>query len=259
MKNYKIIFTALMLLVLSSCEKVINVDLKNAAPRIVIEGIVDNSGRPAKVIISKSVVFSAGNTYPGVSGAIVKITDNTGATFNLAETTTGVYTNATLIGAVGRTYNLSVTVEGKNYTASSTIPRQTPIDTLTQETKSLGGAPEKIVNLIFSDPLGFGDYNQVVISTNAKLDKRTIVFDDSFSDGSATPVQIDNPDKKFKTGDVVKIELRFIDKIVYRYLKGLADLKDGGTIPANPDTNISGNPLGYFSAHTSETKTIIIQ
>jgi hypothetical protein len=260
MKNYKIILAAFLLLAMASCEKVINVDLKNAAPRIVIEGTVDNSGKPAKVIISKSIVFSANNTYPAVSGAVVKITDNAGNTFTLNETSAGIYTNALLIGVVGKTYNLSVTVEGKNYTASSTIPRQAAIDTLTIETFATGtaGSSQKVVNVIYTDPVGFGDNIQIGQSVNGKPDDAIRVGDDSYSDGSSSPNPVFGGEAKLKSGDVVKIELRFIDKFVYRYMRGLADLQSGNTVPANPDTNISGNPLGYFSAHTTETKTITI-
>jgi hypothetical protein len=261
MKNYKIILAAVLIFALTSCEKVINVDLKNAVPRIVIEGIVDNSGNPAKVIISKSVVFSANNSFPKVSGASVKITDNTGNVFTLNETSTGIYTNALLIGAIGKTYNLSVTVEGKNYTASSTMQRKAPIDTLTQETFGSGtaGNPEKIVNLWYTDPTGFGDYILVGQSVNGKPDDAIRAADDSYSDGSSSPFPVFGGEAKLRTGDIVKIELRFIDKFVFRYMRGLADLQGGNTVPANPETNITGNPLGYFSAQTTETKSITIQ
>jgi Domain of unknown function (DUF4249) len=261
MKNYIIVLAALLAFTLTSCEKVINVDLKNAEPKIVIEGIVDNSGNPAKVIISKSVVFSANNSFPKVSGASVKITDNAGNVFTLNETTPGIYTNALLIGVIGKTYNLSVTVEGKIYTASSTMPRKAALDTLTQETIGSGtaGSAEKIVNLWYTDPIGFGDYILVGQSINGKPDDAIRVADDSYSDGSSSPFPVFGGEAELKTGDAVKIELRFIDKFVYRYMRGLADLQEGNTVPANPETNITGNPLGYFSAQTTETKTITIQ
>ncbi len=259
MKKNRIVLAAFTLLVFASCEKVIDVDLKNAIPKIVIEGIIDNSGKPAKVVISKSVAFSIGNVYPAVTGATVKITDNTNNVFVLNETAPGIYTNVALVGVIGKTYLLSVLAEGKNYTASSTIQRTAPLDTLTQETISFGTETQKIVNAFFSDPVGFGDNYQIVQTINGKGDKYVHIADDSFSDGSSAPFQIFGSTTKLKTGDVVNVELRFIDKNVYRYLKGIADLADGDTVPADPVSNISGGVLGYFSAHTTETKTIVIQ
>jgi hypothetical protein len=258
MKKYKIVIAAVMVIAFASCEKVINVDLKNAEPKIVIEGIVDNSGNPAAVKISKSVSFSAGNTYPAVSGATVKITDGAGNSFTLTEGAAGTYSNALLKGVPGKTYNLSVTAEGKNYTATSIMPQQVPLDTLIQDTVRISGTV-KVVNAIFSDPPGFGNNYHLVQIINGKRNASIFASDDLYTDGSATPFQLDDGDKKLKTGDVVLVEMQCIDYKVYRYIKGLSDLRDANTVPANPDTNISGNPLGYFSAHTSEKKTIVIR
>jgi Domain of unknown function (DUF4249) len=251
----------------SSCEKVINVDLKNAEPKIVIEGIVDNSGSGAKVKITKSVSFSSTTAAPTVSGATVKISDDAGNNFVLAETTPGVYTNATLLGQIGKTYTLLVVNAGVTYTGKSTIPRQAPIDTIYQESVTIpGNAPGsaasigKIVTLVYTDIVGFGDNVQVVQTINGKLDNTLIIADDQFTDGSDLPFQIfPNANTKLKTGDIVKQELRFIDRNIFRYLNGILEIQGGNTVPANPDSNLSGGCLGFFSAHTSQTKTIVIQ
>jgi Domain of unknown function (DUF4249) len=267
MKIRNIIIAIAIVAACSSCEKVVNVDLKNAEPKIVIEGVVDNSGKPASVKITKSVSFSNTSIAPTVSGALVKISDDAGNNFTLLETTPGVYTNSSLVGQIGKTYTLSVLNAGVNYTGKSKMPRQAPIDTVYQESVTIpGNAPGsaasigKIATLVYTDLVGFGDNVQVVQTINGKLDNTLNVGDDQFTDGSDLPYQIyPNPNTKIKTGDVVKLELRFIDKNVFRYLNGILEIQGGNTVPANPDSNISGGALGYFSAHTSETKTIIIQ
>ena len=266
-KNIKVIAVIFITIALNSCEKVINIDLKNAEPRIVIEGIVDNSGKPASVKITKSVSFSNTATAPAVSGATVKISDDAGNNFTLTETSPGLYTNATLLGQIGKTYTLTVINAGVTFTAKSTIPRQAAIDTIFQESVTIpGNAPGtaasvgKIATLVYTDIIGFGDNAHVIQTINGKIDNILNVADDQFSDGSDLPYQLyPNPNTKLKTGDVVKIELRFIDKNVFRYLNGILEIQGGNTVPANPDSNISGGCLGYFSAHTSETKTIVIQ
>jgi hypothetical protein len=266
-KNKNIIAVIVLAIGLSSCEKVVNIDLKNADPKIVIEGIVDNSGKPATVKITKSVSFSNTTLAPTVSGASVKITDDAGNNFVLTETAPGVYTNASLLGLIGKTYTLTVLNAGVTYSGKSSIPRQALIDTIYQETVSIpGNAPGsaasngKIVSLVYTDIPGFGDNVHVIQTINGKVDNVLYVADDQFTDGSDLPYQLyPNPNTKLKTGDVVKIELRFVDKTVFRYLNGIFEIQGGNTVPANPDSNLSGGCLGFFSAHTSETKTIVIQ
>lgn len=263
MKYSPIVVGILSLIAFSSCEKVINVNLKNAAPRLVIEGWVEDSGNPATVTICKSAVFSTNGNYPKVSGAVVKITDNLGTTFLLPETTTGIYTDTALKGVIGRTYNLSVQVEGKTYTASSTITRKAILDSLVVDNNPFGGSigggkAEKWIGVSYIDPVGYGDNFQVVQTINGKEDRITHVADDFYSDGGSSPFYISTGKIKLKAGDLVTLELRFIDKNVYRYLLGIQNLADGFTIPENPNSNISGNVLGFFSAHTSQTKSIVI-
>src|ERR1700710_444135 len=60
-----------------ACKKVINVDLNNAAPQLVIEGEITDGPGPAQVRLSRSVTFSSSNVYPTVTGATVSITDTT--------------------------------------------------------------------------------------------------------------------------------------------------------------------------------------
>jgi hypothetical protein len=262
MKNIKNILAIIIVLSFTACEKVVNVDLKTSAPRLVIEGTVSDDGTAATVVLSKSNVFSANNNFPKLSGATVKITDNAGNNFTLTETTSGTYTNTTLVGVVGRTYNLTVVAEGTTYTASSTIPRKMYIDTIIVDTNvptgTPSGAADKVPGVEFQDSTGFGDNVQIVVNINNSRDRSLYVADDLLTDGGSTPFYVYNPNKKIKTGDSFKAELRSIDKNVYRYMLGINDLQSGNTIPSNPVSNISNGALGYFSAHTSDTKTIIV-
>jgi hypothetical protein len=248
---------------LASCEKVINVDIKDAEPKLVIEGTVDDAGNPATVILSKSAVFSANGNYPKVSGAIVTIKDNAGNTYSLPETSAGKYTNAAVLGVIGRTYTLEVKLNGVTYVASSTMPRKMALDTIVVSngiaTGTSSSAADKVAGVVYEDLPGFGDNSQVIATINGVRDRNLYIADDIFTDGGSSPFYTYNPNLKIKTGDTYTAELRFVDKIVYRYLYGVGDLLSGNTVPANPNTNITGGDvLGYFSAHTSEKKTIVV-
>jgi Domain of unknown function (DUF4249) len=254
----KITYVAIAALSLASCEKVINVDLKNAEPKIVIEGVINNSGDPAKVTISKSVSFSIPNTFPPVTGAVVKVSDNAGNNYTLKENGAGNYTNASLIGVEGRTYNLSITAEGKNYTASCKMPPQVNLDSVFQE-KLTFTRPLIAVNALFDDPKGFGNNYQFIETINGKRNKTIFILDDLYQDGGTISNQLIDEDAKLKAGDVVQIEMQCVDKNIYRYLRGLEDLQFNNSVPANPESNITNNALGYFSAHTSQKQTITIR
>ena len=56
------------------------------------------------------------------------------------------------------------------------------------------------------------------------------------------------------------VEMQGISQAVYEYFNSFGNLGMGpsSSTPANPYTNIDGSQLGYFSAHTSEIKSVII-
>lgn len=262
MKHIQIIISVILMLVLQSCEKVITLDLNNTLPQLVIEGALDNSGGPAVVKLTKTINFTTTNVFPNVSGAVVKITDNAGNMYNLSETSTGVYTNNVVVGVIGKSYTMTVTAEGKTYTATSTIPRQMPIDTIIQDVFDAGQQEGivKSVNVFFTDLIGYGDNAHVLQKINNIPEAVPFgISDDRFGDGGYVPFQIVNTRKKLKVGDVAEIELRFVDRNVYKYLTGISENAGGNTVPANPTTNIVGGALGIFSAHTSEKQSITIR
>ena len=53
-------------LILFACKKVISVNLNDAAPQIVVEGMITNTPGPYQVQITKTVNFDASNSFPAV-------------------------------------------------------------------------------------------------------------------------------------------------------------------------------------------------
>src|ERR1700743_1659850 len=108
-------FTLLASFAVLGCKKVIQVNLNNAAPQIVIQGDINNGPGPYQVLISRTVNFSAANIFPPVSGASVVITDSTSGQIELLqEADSGVYFTHSISGVPGHTYNLQVIVDGKD-------------------------------------------------------------------------------------------------------------------------------------------------
>ncbi len=54
----------LFIFALFSCTKVINVNLNNANPNIVIEGVISDGAGPYQVQLSQTVNFSDPNIFP---------------------------------------------------------------------------------------------------------------------------------------------------------------------------------------------------
>jgi hypothetical protein len=254
MKQYLFIVLILMI-ALSACKKNIQVDLNNAPSQLVIEGMVTNAST-AQVTITKSVIFSSNNVFPTVSGAVAVITDNLGHLYTLTETAPGNYTNSSLTGVPGRTYNLSVTTGGINYLASSTMPQQVNLDTVLTEKLSFISKQITIIKPQYTDPSGFGNYYQFIETINHTINKKIFIWDDKLNDGGTSTRPLIEADSTINTGDTIKVEMHCIDKNIFRYFTALQDFQNNSATPANPDSNISGGCLGYFSAHTSQQRKV---
>jgi hypothetical protein len=263
MKNINKLLIIGLIALLSSCQKVINIDLKNKEATVMIEGVVtDNPLTPNTVRITKSVNFSEDNVFPAVSNASVTIRDNAGNTVTLNETSPGVYQNSTLAGVQGRTYYLNITAEGKIYSSVSTMPFKTNLDTVIIGEGGGPGPPgAKSATPIYTDPQGKGNYYRFrLIEKNTKESKESkaiLLFDDQIIDGGVNNRSLIDQDLEFKTGDTAIVTMMCIDKDVNLYFYSLSQNGSGpnaSATPANPVSNIVGAKLGYFSAHTVQTK-----
>ena len=263
MKSKAFTYTALLAaFLLYACKKTVTLDLKTAQSQIVIQGDVTDSAGPYTVTINKSVGFYTDNTFPAISGAAVKISDNLGATDSLTETSPGVYTTHTLQGKPGNTYTLSVFAQNTNYTAVSTMPAHVPLDSVTIQRQS--GLRKTQINAVanFQDPAGITNYYQFIQYINGKLyTKSYFIFDDRLSDGKYITRTLRMDSTYINTGDQVEVKMYCIDANVYNYFYQLDQSSGNGAFntaasPANPNSNISNGAYGYFSAHTTQSKNV---
>jgi hypothetical protein len=167
MKKLFISVLFLPMIMFTSCKKVIDLDLKNSEPKFVIEGVVTNEPGTARVLISMSKNFNESNQFEGVSGAIVKISDN-GTDFTLSESSPGIYQNVSINGTPGHVYQLYVEVDGKIFTATSTMPQPVLLDTLYISTGPFGQF--KFPTIAFTDPGGIDNGYRFVQYLNGVKD-----------------------------------------------------------------------------------------
>ncbi|MCD7898720.1 MAG: DUF4249 domain-containing protein [Bacteroides sp.] len=264
--NKKIYLLSTLTLVLSSlttsCEDIIDVELRNVDPILVIEGNV-RMGEVAEVRLTKSKNFSDLNDYPPIQDAIVVIEDNAGNREQLTYASeSGKYRATTITGVERRAYNLSVTYEGIEYTATSTMPPRVEIDSLTLWKFPFSDFYDPMVH--FKDPEGEeNQYYRYVISINGEYPKlQESMLSTEFMDGNDIhdPIFVrledsdDDDDDPIQNGDLLGIEMRCLDEGTFDFYSTLSDIQNA---LANPTSNIKGGALGYFAAYSYTYKEIV--
>lgn len=257
------LYTFLIPILFTSCEKVIDIDLNNSTQQTVIEANISNIHQQQTILISKTGNFSESNSFTKVSAAVVTVLEEAGATFTFVETSPGTYlSTSSFKGIAGKNYTLNITAQAINYTAQSKMPIQISLDTLLVENVFFAGEDRIIIKPQYKDPQGLGNYYYINQFVNGKQTKAVFVYDDRFNDGGIVTRPLLNSDDKIKKGDTVTVELQCIDFATYKYYVGLKSIFDSNQFnsatPSNPPSNINNNALGYFAAHTVHKKTIII-
>lgn len=265
MKNMKryILFAISTLTILSSCEKVIDIDLNNSDPKLVVEAIITNSNGPHTVLLSESSDFDSNIEFKGVPNALVIISDNRGIVDTLKMQTAGVYQTNKIIGTPGHTYFLTIIHNGQQYTAKSSMPQLVKMDTLLISEFELLGQKQVVLNPSISDPIDTKNYYRFKLIQNGIPSQQLLAGNDQYFNGISREFNI-NPGGRMagevKKGDVFQLELMCIDEEAYNYFSTLElTLDQNSATPANPKSNIQGGCLGYFSAHSTSTRTVVYE
>ena len=258
------VFTfSLLVFSLSGCKKVIDVNLNDADPQVVIEANVVSTPGPYYVQISKTVNYSANNQFPLITGAKVIIQDITGGVKDtLTELQQGIYTTQRLTGVAGRTYQLDVTTGGKIYTAISKMPAAAQLDSVSFEKISRPGSKTDWYAVInYQDPAGISNYYLFTLFVNGRRINNTFVYDDRFSDGRYVSRTLRTDSAYINPGDSIRVVMQHMGKEGFDYYSSFSQVTGNGALqtisPANPNSNVSGGALGYFIASYTSTKRTV--
>jgi Domain of unknown function (DUF4249) len=257
MKFIKYFFVTVLAISAVSCTKVIDIDLNEDDQKIVVEGFVIEGDTTQRVHITKTLNFDQSVAYPVVDDAVVTVVDNLGNTGTFTSVGNGWYELTSYPGVPGRTYYLTVVTGGKTYSASSKMPDVLLMDNLDVTLFPFGVDTFINVTPVRLDQAGISNYYSFDIIINDTLQKGIYLQDDQFADGNYILQPLFGPN--FKKLDTVTIRMANIDRPVYDYFNQLATNTNGqGATPANPVSNFSGGCLGYFSARSTDVKTVII-
>lgn len=262
-KKIQLLLLGLAVLLLSGCEKVIELDLKEEGNKIVIEGEINNGSGPYNVRITQSIPFSESSGYPVIEEAFVVMHDDAGQRDTLQFNPDGFYQTNQIKGIPGRTYTLDVSIGGNTYSASSKMPNHVSLDTLNLSTFDIFGSLQKVIVPIYTDPLEIGNSYRKIVYVNNQLDKTWELNNDNVNNGGTNQQPIFGSTFELATGDSVRVILQGIDTRVYNYYFTLSEISDGGPgggiTPTNPTSNFSNGALGIFSACTVSEKSIVVE
>ncbi len=291
MKSRLLILTLICLLV--ACEKDINPQIDQQAPKLVVDAQIENGQAPVVVLSSSIEYFSSIDTnalYASyVHNAKVTLT-NAGKSVVLKEfnTTTGgirvyfystdIFSGNFMIGSIGQSYKLTIEAGGKTYTASTTIP--VPAKTLDSLWwKKIPNRPDTGSQVVLmghvTDPPGLGNYIRYFTKVNREpyFAGYVSVYDDQIVDGKKYDIQIDrgfdkndelDPDNYgfFKKGDTVTVRFSNIDRASFDFWRTWEySFQSVGNPFSSPGViigNISNDALGAFCGYGSLYKTLII-
>lgn len=262
MKN--ILIMLFITLLVAGCEKTVELTYKSNQSRIIIEGNITNQAGPYVVRISKSVALSETGSYPVINDAVVVMSDDAGNSETLLAQGNGIYHSNTLSGVEGRTYTLTVTAENQTYAAQSTMPVRIPFDSIKVEEIVFTGETEYNLIPVYSDPVAKDNIYRFVLSVNGRLINQHFVQNDEVKNGvvNTSRLEVNDDDLELKSGDLIGIKMQCVDKKTGLFYTTLALMGDsgpgGGTTPNNPPNNFSNGALGLFSAHTEESKSVVI-
>lgn len=267
MNKLLILFIAFLFL---GCEEIIEVDINSSDPQIIIEAKLSNSIVNNFVKITRSTDFYNPNEYIKISDAEITITDGEGNSYPLQEILPGRYQSVELVSVPQKRYSIEVNHQSDKYVATSYAPPTIFIDSLSYKLEPRPFRDKKFLELHvhFQDEENQADYARFVVYKNKKQIERIFLYDDRLTNGNEIDFFFFNfdEDEEFLPGDEILVELQTIDKEAHTYFRTLRRAlarSTGGPFgpaaPANPTTNWDKNALGYFSAFTFDSKSIVIQ
>lgn len=267
-----------LLAVMLSCEEGILLDVSQAPPQIVIEGLVTDRMDQHFVKLSESVDFYNRDLTPRISNAMVEITDSEGNTFthihnpNDHPDSMGYYIPATPYqGKIGNSYTLTVNLEGTTYTAIDHLRAVTKIDSLSiridEEEEEDPDEEGRFYEILFYaiEPQDTKDFYLFKFYRNGEIvqDNPEDIY---FSDDRALGETIsDIPTAGYYApGESGGVEIYSLSRAGFVYYFDLQNAisNDGGLFsqpPVNPRTNLNNGALGFFQTSAIDSMFIVVE
>lgn len=309
MKYFKhfLYFIPVLSFLLSSCETDISLNLPEGQEKLVVEGHIEPGMAPYLLLTKSSPYFASTNIFEVansfVHNAVIKVSNGTD-TVLLVETTLAslpdsnakkmmdffqiesktlssllnlsFYTTSLMKGEVGKTYTLSVDVQGIKLNSVTTIPKLVIPDSFYVMPPDNDSKNDSMMKLYFAfkDPINEVNFYRYFTKRNSGpyyTDRWGSVFDDNLVNGQNIKWNLsrgtgpnDSLDKEvrglFMKGDTVIVKFCTLDAAHFSFFQTFESGKFGGGTYSNPiqiKSNIVGG-LGIWGGYGSIYHKIII-
>jgi len=285
MKNYTYLIIFALAAIISSCEDVIDVKLSNENLNLIgVEANITTVDQPT-VFLYKTLKVNQDVTYPGISGAVVTISDNVIPANQIVLTEDpakqGHYlvpNGKNYLGVAGREYTLNIQNQGVTLVAKDKLAKVEPIDSIQVVPSQRGEKRFLGVFTYGKEPKGLGNYYKWDIFINDTLvheANRMAIASDEFVDGSyISKLEIFTDfydttkpqDRKLKLHDKVQVKQTSISEFAYNFYFQMINQSSTGSLFSVPTANIvsnftasDGKPvLGVFTARDVSVSNLVL-
>jgi len=272
-------------LLLSSCEDVIDVKLSNEDLNLIgVEASITTVDQPT-VFLYKTLKVDQDVTYPGISAAVVTISDNATPANQIILTEDPakqghylVSNGKNYLGVAGREYTLNIQTQGVTLVAKDKLAKVEPIDSIQVVPSQRGEKRFLGVFTYGKEPKGLGNYYKWDIFINDTLVHEAnsmAIASDEFVDGNyISKLEIFTDfydttkpkDRKLKLNYKVQVKQTSISEFAYNFYFQMINQSSTGSLFSVPTANIKSNltssdgkpVLGIFTARDVSVSNQVI-
>jgi len=253
----KLIILCCLILSLQSCQDVIELDLNNAAPRLVIDAFIElneDGTTTTFVKLTRSAPFYQEETTFVTDARVRIIQQDNGTVYDLTNNNNATYTTDLLNVQEDVEYTLEIIDNGFTYTATEELATTVPfVEVVQQEISGLGELTR--ITAFYDDPSGMGDF--YLFSYRDTNEFQTDIGDDVFFEGNRALTVFFIDDLEPLTSSVITI--KGIDQNCHQFYETLLQQAGEGGAGgpfSTPPATVRGNvvnttdtdrfPFGYF-------------
>jgi len=228
---------------LSACEDVVEVNLEEAQPRLIVDAILSwekgTDGANQSIKLSRTRCFFEQEPNP-VSGASIAVNNSSGKEFIFEEVTSGEYATDNFEPELNELYSLTIELDGSVYTAEENLKPVVAIDSIEQNDEGGFSGEDIELKAFYKDPEGVENYYLFKFFTPFLAFPDFSVFDDEFNDGNRIFGLFSEED--LEPGMEIGIQIHGISREYYNFLEILLAQAGsaGGPFETQPAT-VRGN------------------
>ena len=261
------IIVLLILLIFTSCEEIIEIDLNSADPVIVAEGYMEQDS-VCSLKLSYTSDYFVSEPSRVIEDATVTVEAQDGLVDDLDYMGNGIYLGQSLRGVIHTDYTLHIAIKDRDFTGSSSLMSPAEILSIDYEEVAFDAfssntEPPFDLTITFNDHSEEKDnYMLKFIRNGEPYGTSYNIVTEGYQILSGT-LQYNSMMLQFYKGDTVSISVYSVDEDTYRYYSQVNDVIGGGmttsSTPYNPASNLGEDLLGYFMACSRIDTTIVLK